>query len=179
MTVPERERAGRSHAVLCFIPLSIFLISFILMSGCLQASYNGVVTTVSNAQFPQLGWDVPPDIINATIHNPQFSQAAAMAAYEARKQVTVSGYQVGDKVIFTYEGGPDDKLLVALTFRLTDSVTLATSLFPYGKPAIDQKYTFTTGDTDLMTIQVNGTFSDGTQQVLLLTQARPPSLCTG
>jgi hypothetical protein len=62
--------------------------------GCLQASCQGFVTTLNNAQFPQLQWQLPPGMINATVNNPHFSESAAIAAYNARKQVTITGYQV-------------------------------------------------------------------------------------
>jgi hypothetical protein len=67
-------------------------------------------------------------------------------------------------------------MLTSLSILTTDPVTHKISFLLCGKPVAGQQYTLWTGDSNIMTIQVNGTFSDGKQQILFFTRIDPPSI---
>jgi hypothetical protein len=86
------------------------------------------------------------------------------------KRVSVRGYQVGNTVNVMYLGGLDDPELSSLDILVHKSGGQAL-LQKYPKPTLNRKYTYPNmGTAGLDDILVTGTFTDGSQQILLMTE---------
>jgi hypothetical protein len=139
------------------IPVSIILGS---------ASKPNIATAMYISMFPQVANNNPEPLLGHSFIRSADGNVTLLPA----KAVSVRGFQVGNTVNVIYMGGRDDAKLDTLGILVRKSSGPAIRQ-TYQKPTLNQKYPFPNMGTDgLDDILVTGTFTDGSQQILLMTE---------
>jgi hypothetical protein len=132
----------------------ILLTLLITATGCLQApALNPTPAPVPPAQ-PAVSETLPPAVAFTT---------------GIQKYLNFDVSRSDSSVDVTYNGGPDASSLSAITIRITNRDGTQSDPRTIQNPAIGSPYIFTyRGLANPSTVNIIGTFSDGTQQTVLM-----------
>jgi hypothetical protein len=149
----------------CTILLLVLVIAVPVSMILGSAPKQNLATEMYVSMFPQVANDNPEPLLGHS-----YIMSDGNVTLLPVKDVKVRGFQVGNTVNVIYMGGRDDAMLGSLTILIRKS-TGAALRQTYPKPALNSRYSYPNmGTAGLDDIAVTGTFSDGSQQILLMTE---------
>jgi len=147
----------------------LFLLAVVIVPAFMiieEGTKPDVAVAMYISMFPPVSDTSPADLLGHSFVRSAGGNVTMLPA----KDVSARGYQIGTTVNIIYLGGRDDAKLDSIVILVQKSGGQAFRQ-SYAKPTVNEKYPFPNMGTDgLDNILVTGTFRDGSEQILLMTE---------